>query len=174
MPRRRTVRARHRRARPPSQGVAPGLALCHQLLPWHRQTSTAPRFLQPVPWTTCVILGGRPAVFASGLWAQCGRGAIMGALPPPHHLLAICPRKPSFPLCHCCLRPQRERHWASWLDPAVLCLLPLPQRCSLWSRLQKLEGRAASVRCFSSLAQLKGPSEVSRRGGDLGCNLGLS
>lgn len=128
MPRRRTVRARHRRARPPSQGVAPGLALCHQLLPWHRQTSTAPRFLQPVPWTTCVILGGRPAVFASGLWAQCGRGAIMGALPPPHHLLTICPRKPSFPLCHCCPRPQRE---ALGFLAGPCCALPSPTASAL-------------------------------------------
>lgn len=57
--------------------------------------------------------GGMSAAFAPGLWTQWARGqagAITGALPLPHHLLAICPRKPSFPPCHCC-RACSERHW---------------------------------------------------------------
>lgn len=89
MPGRRTVRAMHHRARPPSQGVAPGLVLCHQLLPWHRRTSTAPRFWQPVPWTTCAILGGCLCVCfwsVGSVWARGHHGRPPTATPPAHHL----------------------------------------------------------------------------------------
>lgn len=135
---------RNCRDRPPSQGVAPVLVLCHQLLPWHRWTSTAPRFWQPVPWTTCAILGWDVCCVCSwamdSVWARGQAGAITGALPLPHHLLAICPRKPSFPLCHCC-RACSERHWTpGW---TLLC--------------------SAFSHCLSAAAA--GPTSSSRKAG---------
>lgn len=107
---------------------------------------------------------GMSAAFASGLWAQCGRGARRGPSREPSHRHTTCsPSAQENPPSHSATaaRARNERHWAPWLDPPGLCLLPLPQLCSLRSGLQQPEGRVASVRCFSC------PSQVSRRG-DLG------
>ena len=119
------------------------------------------------------VRGGRgmSAVFASGLWAQCGRGARRGPSREPSHRHTTCsPSAQENPPAHSATaaRARNERHWASWLDPPALCLLPLPQLCSLRFCLRQPEGRGASVRCFSC------PSQVSRRGGNLGWDLGLS
>ena len=105
----------------------------------------------------CNLVGGgvergMSAAFASGLWAQCGRGARRGPSREPSHRHTTCsPSAQENPSAHSTTvaRARNERHWASWLDPPALCLLPLPQLCSLRSCLQQPEGRGASVRCFS-------------------------
>lgn len=119
--------------------------------------------------------GGMSAAFAPGLWTQWARGqagAITGALPLPHHLLAICPRKPSFPLCHCC-RACSERHWT----PGWTLLCSAFSHClSAAAAGPTSSSRKAGCICLLLVepGTLKGPSEVSRRGGDLGWDLGLS
>lgn len=106
---------------------------------------------------------GMSAAFASGLWAQCGRGARRGPSREPSHRHTTCsPSAQENPPAHSttAASARNERHWASWLDPPVLCLLPLPQLCSLRSCLQQPEGRGASVRCFSCPSQVSLSQEI--------------
>ena len=141
---------------PPASPVAPTDQHCTQVF----AASSLDDLRDPGGEACCVCFWS-----VGSVWARGHHGRPPAATSPAHHL----PEKTLLPALPLLPAPATRG-----LDPAVLCLLPLPQRCSLRSRLQQPEGRAASVRCFSSLAQLKGPSEVSRRGGDLGCNLGLS
>lgn len=118
-----------------------------------------PGFGSRFPGRPAQSWGGMSAAFAPGLWTQCGHGPGGGhprRLPLPHHLLAIWPEKTLLPaLCHCCRACSVEISLTSWLDPAVLCLLPLPQRCS--RRSHSAAGRQGCV-CLllsSSLGTLK-------------------
>lgn len=72
-------------------------------------------------------------------------GAIMGALPLPHHLLTICLRKPSFPLCHCCPRPQQE---ALGFLAGPCCALPSPTASALQPQVPPPAARRQGCVCL--------------------------
>ena len=101
------------------------------------------------------------------VWAWGQVRAITGALPPPHHLLAICPRKPFCPLHHCGPCPQRE---ALGFLARPSCALPSPTASAL--QPQVLPPAAGRQGCLCPLLFV--PFTGFSLTGDLGWDLGLS
>ena len=95
------------------------------------------------------------------VWAWGQAGAITGALPPPHNLLAICPRKPSCPLRHCGPCPQRE---ALGFLAGPSCALPSPAASALQPQvLPPAAGRQGCL-CPLLFVPFTGFSEGRRSG----------
>lgn len=152
---------------PNTQGAAPCLALWFQLLSQDGRPSSAPKSWQAVPWRTCGASGGVCCIcfWAEGsVWAPGQAGVITGALPLPHHLLAICLREPSSPLPPPV--PVMEWDWASWLGcccqtgPGLRCGQPASDCLKCWSHrlgFQQLVGMATSAWFSSHPLTAKGP-----------------
>ena len=120
--------------------------------------------------------GGMSAAFAPGLWTQCGHGARRGPSRAPSHCHTTCSpsarENPPSRSATAAVHAARD----TGLLAGPCCALPSPTASVL--QLQAPPPAAGRQGCICLLlvepGTLKGPSEVSRRGGDLGWDLGLS
>lgn len=135
-----------------------------------------PGFGSRFPGRPAQSWGGMSAAFAPGLWTQCGHGARQGPSRAPSHCHTTCSpsarENPPSRSATAAVHAARD----TGLLAGPCCALPSPTASALQPQVPPpAAGRQGCV-CLLLVepGTLKGPSEVSRRGGDLGWDLGLS